>query len=127
MTRAITLALLLAVAGCAQYDPGGNVHEYMARMHEPRVITGTCASACVLYLTSPRTCYAPDARFVFHGVTRAATGEYDAAGSRVFAARFWPEMRAHLTEVDALRSPDHYYTMTGAQVAALDTVERICG
>jgi hypothetical protein len=120
------LALALCLAGCAQYDPGGNVHEYMARVHEPRVISGTCASACTLYLISPNTCYTLDARFIFHGVSIAATGEYSEPASRMFAARFWPAMRAHLIQADALRSPDYYYVMTGAQVAELDTVERIC-
>jgi hypothetical protein len=129
MKTILAIALMgasFSIAGCQHYDPGGSVHEYLARKHEPRLIDYPCYSACTVYLQSPKTCYTPEATFHFHGVTVAATGEYDAGASGLFAARFWPEMRAHLLEVDALRSPDHWHVMTGAQVAALDTVEREC-
>jgi len=124
MKYCTTIVLLLA--GCGGLDNGGAITDYTARKHEPRVIDYPCYSACTIYLQSPNACYTDDATFHFHGVTLTSTGKYDEVGSQVFAARFWPKMRAHLLEVGALRSPDHWYTMTGEQVAALDTLERDC-
>jgi hypothetical protein len=126
---ALIFAAVTLLSGCAQYDPGGSVAEYTARARSgvvPALIDYPCYSSCTIYLISPRTCYTPDATFHFHGVRNASTNQYDPRGSRVFAARFWPEMRAHLLAHDALRSPDEWYVMTGAEVAALDTVEREC-
>lgn len=78
--RLATLAIAL-LAGCAQpegtitYDLGGPVHGYSQKYADWEQrgvmarIAGVCGSACTLVLRNKNICYAPDAQFIFHGVS----------------------------------------------------------
>lgn len=130
MIRVVTLGLLLAVAGCGTLDTGGHIADRMQHIREgtaPALIDYPCRSSCTLYLTNPSTCYTPEARFYFHGATNRR-GKLDPVAGRQTFARFWPALRSTLLENEAhLLTGDRWFVMTGAQVAALDTVERMCG
>jgi hypothetical protein len=133
MIRPLALALMLA--GCAPegtitYDLGGSIGEHRSqyvgwqkRGIKAR-IEGVCASACTEILRNKNICYAPNATFIFHGVT--VGGEYSEWASRVHAAGMPPRLRAHLLETDALRSVEHHHVLTGAEIAALDNEDRTC-
>lgn len=90
-------------------------------------VTGDCMSACTLVLAMARNvCYAPTSRFIFHAAYNSRTGERDEAISMAMVRAMPPRLATWLLKNDAIKSPDHYVIITGAQVAALDDKERLC-
>lgn len=127
----VFVAMVVVLSGCSTYDLGGRVVDYRmeARANKPRLINGLCASACTLYLTSPTTCYTDRSVFIFHGVS--STGEdgvkrYSPNSSAVFAHYFWPKLTKYLQDNNALRSDEYHFSVTGAQIRSMDSIDRHC-
>jgi hypothetical protein len=112
-----------AVALDVARDMGGSVAARLDAIHQlersrTRVrITGTCVSACTLYLGLSRTCVMPGAKLGFHGPTSALPGiplppdEFERV-SRVMAAHYPPALRAwYLAEARKLTGA--YVTISG--------------
>ena len=131
------LVILLAVlwlAGCAKadegtvtYDMGGSIGAYSAKYHDleqrgVRVrIAGVCGSACTLALRNKDMCYAPDAEFLFHGVSRR--GEYDARASAEFRKAMPDGVRQWADSTGAFNSTE-VVSVSGRDLAAYDG--RVC-
>jgi hypothetical protein len=131
------LVILLAVlwlAGCANadegtvtYDMGGSVAAYSQKYHDwnqrgvrARII-GACGSACTLALRNKDMCYAPDAEFHFHGVSRR--GEYDARASAAFRDAMPEGVRKWAEQTGAFNSTE-VVSISGRDLAAFDG--RLC-
>ncbi len=87
-------------------------------------VVGTCASACILVLRHRNVCYAPGARFVFHGVTKL--GRYDERASRRFEQSLPKKISEWSAANGAMSDPGILTTLTGTEVARLDDTDRTC-
>lgn len=85
--------ILLFVAGCSIYDPGGSVREraldVRALGDQPFQAPLYCASACTMYLGSPGVCVRPGAVFVFHDPRRR--GRKASPADKAFIAAHYPD------------------------------------
>jgi len=123
----LILLAVLALAGCAPYDMGGNVHEYSMKYHAmqqagiPPRLSGDCGSACTLGLRDPAACYEPDARLHFHGVSR--NGKYDAKASAAFRDAMPEGVRQWADSTGAFNSTE-VVSISGRDLAAYDG--RVC-
>lgn len=106
---------------------GGSVGAYSAKYHDweqrgvKARIVGVCGSACTLALRNKGMCYAPDAEFLFHGVSRR--GEYDARASAAFRDAMPDGVRQWADRTGAFSSTD-IVSISGRDLAAFDG--RIC-
>lgn len=113
-----------------EYATGGSLYqsaqafERMERDGTQVRIIGTCASACLLALRHKNVCYAPDAKFVLHGVSSG--GAVDPRMSRAYEAALPPKLSAWSRAHEAMTDPDRLTTISGADMARLDDRKRIC-
>ena len=126
--RLATLAIAL-LAGCAQpegtitYDLGGPVYGYSQKYADwerrgvMARIAGVCGSACTLVLRNKNICYAPDAQFVFHGVSHR--GAYDARASEAFKSAM-PEGVQRWAEATGAFDSTQTVSISGRELAAID-------
>ena len=82
-------------------------------------VLGNCGSSCGLLLTHKNICYAPDARFVFHG---ASVPSMSVAIENALPQRIGEWSRSN----DAMGSPDRLVSISGAEIARLDNTDRTC-
>lgn len=131
---ALGTALVFLLSGCAKadegtvtYDMGGSVGAYSAKYHDweqrgvKARIVGVCGSACTLALRNKDMCYAPDAEFLFHGVSRR--GEYDARASAAFRDAMPDGVRQWADRTGAFSSTD-IVSISGRDLSAYDG--RVC-
>lgn len=124
---------VLAVAVVAQgatamevrNDMGGSVRERLAKIRAleaqqvPVRITGTCVSACTMYLGLSQACVTPQARLGFHGPSTRLRGmplpraEFERL-SQEMAQHYPPAIRAWFL-ADARMVTGDYITITGAE------------
>ena len=126
--RLATLAITL-LAGCAQpegtitYDLGGPVHGYSQKYADWEQrgvmarIAGVCGSACTLVLRNKNICYAPDAQFIFHGVSHR--GAYDARASEAFKSAM-PAGVQRWAEATGAFDSTQTVSISGRDLAAID-------
>ena len=76
MKPVVILATTLALAACADYDPGGRIDSHASRIDLADAAIGAqvpipavCNSACVMRLASPASCVRPGTRVGLHGIT----------------------------------------------------------
>ncbi|MBX3504460.1 MAG: hypothetical protein KF895_03200 [Parvibaculum sp.] len=127
---ALGTALAFLLSGCAgadegtvTYDMGGSIGAYSAKYHDweqrgirARII-GVCGSACTLALRNKDMCYAADAEFLFHGVSRR--GEYDARASASFRDAMPEGVQRWADSTGAFSSTD-IVSISGRDLAAFD-------
>lgn len=131
---ALGTALAFLLSGCAKtaegtvtYDMGGSIGAYSAKYHDWEQrgvnarIVGVCGSACTLVLRNKDVCYAPDAEFLFHGVSR--NGIYDPDASAAFRDVMPDGVRQWADRTGAFSSTD-IVSISGRDLAAFDG--RIC-
>lgn len=131
---ALVLAGLL-LSGCASADEGtiyrdmgGSVAAYSMKYHDwdkrgvRARIVGVCGSACTLALRNKDMCYAPNATFLFHGVSMR--GEYDARASAEFRDAMPEGVRQWADSTGAFNSTE-VVSISGRELAAYDG--RVCG
>ncbi len=126
--RLATLAIAL-LAGCAQpegtitYDLGGPVYGYSVKYADwehrgvMARIAGVCGSACTLVLRNKNICYAPDAQFIFHGVSHR--GAYDARASEAFKSAM-PAGVQRWAEATGAFDSTQTVSISGRELAAID-------
>ena len=106
-------------------DMGGPVDARFQKIRDlgqnqtPVRITGTCVSACTLYLGLPQTCVMPEARLGFHGPSSALPGiplppdEFERVTQQM-AAHYPPALRAwYLAEARMITGS--YITISGRE------------
>lgn len=114
-----------AAAMDVRNDMGGSVRERLATIRAleaqqvPVRITGTCVSACTMYLGLSRACVTPQARLGFHGPSTRLRGMPLPAGeferlSQEMARHYPPAIRAWFLS-DARLVTGDYITITGAE------------
>ena len=83
-------------------DPGGRFPDYVERYnaHEHIVISGQCASSCVIYMTHPGACAMPGTVLGMHYGKRA--GQWSEAATRSFLKRL-PASVQGVWSLDKLR------------------------
>jgi ATP-dependent protease ClpP protease subunit len=136
MKTLLALATSVILASCVYtkdelivHDNGGSVYEYTSKYREldkagaKVIVSGFCASACTLALTTKNMCYTPNSRFLFHGVS--VRGEYSARDSAVFAKKLPKGVQAWAEEVGAFKGLA-LKEISGAQLAKIDDTDRTC-
>ena len=117
-----------------RYDMGGSVEQRIHEVEKLRAsgtsvrIEGTCVSACTLYLGLAKSCVAPNARLGFHGPRTRLVGipmprkDFDRQSLRM--ATYYPGQIRRWFMTEARMITQDYYTITGAQAAAMGA--RLC-
>ena len=134
---AMTFSTAVYAGGGVQiirYDMGGSVEQRIHEVEKLRAngtwvrIEGTCISACTLYLGLTNSCVAPTARLGFHGPRTQIVGipmprkDFDRESRRM--ATYYPSQIRRWFMSEARMITHDYYTITGAQAAAMGA--RLC-
>ena len=134
MIRAITLCAALIAAPAhaldVRRDMGGSVDDRAAHIQQLRAtgtpvrITGTCVSACTMFLLI--ACVSPRAKLGFHGPATAiglpmTRAEFDRVSAQM-AAHYPPQIAAWFMRTGRLMTGD-YYTITGSEAVRMGARE----
>lgn len=136
MIRAALLILALASPALAdtaviRNDGGGNVSDYidmrarLARLDAVR-IEGKCFSACTIFTTLPNACVDRTAQIGFHGTLPRVPFIQRALDMRLGRYYRGEVKRLYEREWRHLRGARHIHVISGAQLAKLDPLIRLC-
>ena len=132
MKPALTLAAAaaLALAAC-QYDPGGRLDTYAARIDLADAARGAtipiprrCESACVMRLSSPATCVPRDSSIGLHGITILSGGPRAQLPQELAYYNRLPEYLREVWWTQARHLPRHrFLNISGEQLIAMGAEE----
>jgi len=112
-----------AHANWSEFDGGGRVGDYLAKVSEANAsgarteISGVCASACTMKLGARNACVHSDTQLWFHAA-RNPDGQVNALGTLIMMQEYPHAIRAWASHSGALLST-RFSTMSGAQAIAL--------
>ena len=135
MTRPLALLAALVLTACAApdvtsraltvtHDLGGATLARMATLDTLRAqrrsvaVTGTCASACTLYLALVRDgllCTTPNAKWLFHGA-HSGSADANAWVNVLMSMSYPPQIAARFVNDWQHLGPSEYATVTGAEM-----------
>lgn len=136
MIRALILILALASPALAdtaviRNDGGGKVGRYidmrarLARLDAVR-IEGKCFSACTIFTTLPNACVDRTAQIGFHGTLPRVPFGQKALDMRLGRYYRGEVKRLYEREWRHLRGARQIHVISGAQLAKLDPLIRLC-